>query len=245
MDFNTPPITIDPNTPPIIKLMDPQVPRPRITQITDNLYLSDARGGNSLQILEEKGITAIVTLLPTTGPIWDDPNFRTHFPPSQRLHIPCEDSHTQNILVYLEEICAFIDKQISAGVGGPSRSKESEEYMAQFNIKQLEVLRKVSEQTWTRGPTKVLIHCEKGYSRSPTVLIAYLMRKNRLPLDTVMEQVKSKRDVGPNPNFMDQLQVWEKVGYNLWADEEKEEPKGPYAEYLYRRVERNIGIRKD
>lgn len=58
------------------------------------------------------------------------------------------------------------------------------------------------------------------------------MRKKGLPLDTVMEQVKSKRDVGPNPNFMDQLKVWEKVGYNIWTDDEKEEPKGPYAEYL-------------
>lgn len=236
---------MDPNIPPIVKLMDPQVPRPRITQIRGNLFLNDARGGSSLQILEEKGITAIVALVPSTGPIWEDPLFRTHFPPSQRLHIPCEDSHTQNLIVHFEKTSAFIEKQIATGLGVPPREGESEEYMAQFSKEQLEELRKVRERTWTKGPTKVLIHCERGYSCSLTVLMAYLMRKKGLPLDTVMEQVKSKRDVGPNPNFMDQLKVWEKVGYNIWTDDEKEEPKGQYAEYLARRVERNIGILKD
>lgn len=121
---------MDPSIPPIVKLMDPQVPRPRITQITDHLFLSDARGRSSLQILEEKGITTIVALVPTTGSIWEDPLFRTHSTPSQRLHIPCEDSHTQNLIVHSEKTSAFIEKQIATGFGGPPREGESEEYMA-------------------------------------------------------------------------------------------------------------------
>ena len=53
-----------------------------------------------------------------------------------------------------------------------------------------------------RKRTNVLIHCFAGISRSATILIAYLMRKNYIKYDVAKEQVKSKRDIiKPNPGF--------------------------------------------
>ena len=52
----------------------------------------------------------------------------------------------------------------------------------------------------------VLIHCQGGVSRSPTVTIAYLMHVNKQPFKEAYEFVKMKRPcIAPNLNFMGQL----------------------------------------
>lgn len=52
----------------------------------------------------------------------------------------------------------------------------------------------------------VLIHCQGGVSRSPTVTIAYLMHLNKLTLKDAYQFVKEKRPcIAPNLNFMGQL----------------------------------------
>jgi dual specificity MAP kinase phosphatase len=54
--------------------------------------------------------------------------------------------------------------------------------------------------------SSVLIHCQGGVSRSPTVTIAYLMHLNKLPLKEAYQYVKEKRPcIAPNLNFMGQL----------------------------------------
>ncbi|PGH28075.1 hypothetical protein AJ80_00331 [Polytolypa hystricis UAMH7299] len=75
------------------------------------------------------------------------------------------------------------------------------------------------------------------YSRSPAIVIAYLMRKHRKPRDEVLALVSSKRKIRPNPNFLDQLQVWGEVEYQIWEDEEETILKQAYKEYLARRAE--------
>jgi dual specificity phosphatase 12 len=84
----------------------------------------------------------------------------------------------------------------------------------------------------------VLVHYHKGISRSATVILAYLMRSYRQPLDAVLASVKAIRRVRPNSNFMEQLAVWAEVEYEIWEDEVKTVPKPPYAAYLVKRAER-------
>lgn len=137
------------------------------------------------------------------------------------------------MLIHLSGICDFIDRQLDAGIGGPPRESESEGYASLFPKEELQRLKKIEDESWTRGGTPhVLVHCEKGYSRSPMVLIAYLMRRRREGLDKVVQDVRGKRRMKPNPNFMEQLRVWETVEYDIWEDEGKRVPKEAYAEYL-------------
>ena len=88
---------------------------------------------------------------------------------------------------------------------------------------------------------RVLVHCIAGVSRSPTVVVAYLMRKWRKDLSKTIKYVTGKRnEVWPSLNFMEQLKVWEEVGYEVWGDADsdaKAKPaKGPYRAYLEQRI---------
>jgi predicted protein tyrosine phosphatase len=52
----------------------------------------------------------------------------------------------------------------------------------------------------------VLVHCLAGISRSPAIVIGYLMYKDGLTLDEAYNIVKEKRPlIGPNSGFLDQL----------------------------------------
>ncbi|CAL8092074.1 unnamed protein product [Calicophoron daubneyi] len=54
--------------------------------------------------------------------------------------------------------------------------------------------------------TAVLVHCQAGVSRSPSLVIAYLMAHSRLSLRDAYQLVKSKRSViSPNFAFLGQL----------------------------------------
>ncbi|ESO11289.1 hypothetical protein HELRODRAFT_91497, partial [Helobdella robusta] len=57
---------------------------------------------------------------------------------------------------------------------------------------------------------KVLVHCQAGVSRSPTICLAYLIRVFRLNLDSAFTFLKSRRPIiNPNLNFMTQLVEFE------------------------------------
>ena len=57
----------------------------------------------------------------------------------------------------------------------------------------------------------VLIHCVSGISRSPTILIAFMMKRYKKSLDEIFRIVKKKRNViNPNQGFMSQLKKFEK-----------------------------------
>lgn len=57
----------------------------------------------------------------------------------------------------------------------------------------------------------VLIHCRGGFSRSPTALIAYLIKYHEMSFAEGLALVKSKRScVQPNATFIDDLKCFEK-----------------------------------
>lgn len=52
----------------------------------------------------------------------------------------------------------------------------------------------------------ILVHCNAGVSRSPTIVISYLMALENLSYDEAYEKVKSKREcIKPNNGFVQQL----------------------------------------
>lgn len=59
-----------------------------------------------------------------------------------------------------------------------------------------------------KAGTGVLVHCQAGISRSPTIAVAYLMKHYLMAMAEAYKFVKTKRSIiSPNLNFMGQL--WE------------------------------------
>ena len=60
------------------------------------------------------------------------------------------------------------------------------------------------------GEEKVLVHCAAGVSRSATVVIAYIMWKQKMNFNDAYNFVNERRLVSPNPGFRSQLELFEK-----------------------------------
>ncbi|CAL1541514.1 unnamed protein product [Lymnaea stagnalis] len=52
---------------------------------------------------------------------------------------------------------------------------------------------------------RVFVHCEHGVSRSATLVVAYFMIKQHMPVKTAIKTVREKREICPNANFLQQL----------------------------------------
>jgi Dual specificity phosphatase, catalytic domain len=58
----------------------------------------------------------------------------------------------------------------------------------------------------------VYVHCRNGVSRSGMVVVAYLMARERSPLDRALEYVRASRpELRPHPAFIWLLREWERA----------------------------------
>ncbi|CAL1276220.1 unnamed protein product [Larinioides sclopetarius] len=67
----------------------------------------------------------------------------------------------------------------------------------------------------------VLVHCNAGVSRAPTIVLAYLMNRCKMTLKDAYSLVKSVRScIRPNDGFMKVLEEYEKELYNSNDDQQ-------------------------
>ena len=56
----------------------------------------------------------------------------------------------------------------------------------------------------------ILVHCSAGISRSPTLVLAYMIKKYHMTLDEAFNKMRQLRQiVDPNVSFIIQLRDWE------------------------------------
>jgi hypothetical protein len=184
-------------------------PDPWMVEIVPGLVLGDVPASICPEMLQEYRINTIVSLYQCLCG-WKLAMLRAEKPADRRIFIRCQDSLTVDVLVYMSDICDFIDRMASPAL--------------QLSSSPLFSALPPSES--------ILVHCEAGRSRSPTIIIAYLMRKYCMKYEDALKFIQAKRKVKPNPNLVRQLQIWEEVGYNVWEDDERRIPKAPYQAYL-------------
>ena len=62
------------------------------------------------------------------------------------------------------------------------------------------------------GEEKILVHCRNGTSRAATIVIAYVIWKQKMNYEDAYNFVKIKRKhIGPNNGFKEQLKIFENL----------------------------------
>ena len=76
------------------------------------------------------------------------------------------------------------------------------------------------------GKGKIFVHCSAGISRSPSLVVAYLMKSRGMSLKTALGQVvRARPQVSPNPGFLRQLKELDEELYGTASLDIEELPK--------------------
>ncbi|KAK2848547.1 hypothetical protein FQN49_005614 [Arthroderma sp. PD_2] len=231
------------------------------SEIEPGLFIADVLNTYEESVLKENYISGVVSLVGNGCTLWQRQKFQRHV--RHHLWIRCDDSSTQDLLKHMNIFCDFLDEVYEAARNSTAGPADTE-YKGPFASTWLPLFTPDGDHTTDVNAQLVhrryqrkdvpddsqasasdfpatnvmLVHCERGISRAPTMVIAYLMRKYGKSRDAVLADVKAKRKIKPNSGFMDQLEVWEQVEYQPWEDEEKTIPKAAYKAYLERRAVR-------
>ncbi|KAH8430559.1 uncharacterized protein LDX57_008223 [Aspergillus melleus] len=195
----------------------------RMRRIVPGLVLGNVEASHNREMLLEHHITAVVSLTDARWVWWNSSTRNAGIPEHRHKWIQCVDSSTQDLLCHMSDICDFIDEMAFPALS--PLSQLSVEHGHQTN-----------DEPNYEPPEAVLVHFDLGISRSPTVIIAYLMRKLAMKQADVMEFVQSKQKVKPSANLTRQIQVWEETRYEVWEDEYRTVPKAPYKAFLEHRA---------
>ena len=55
------------------------------------------------------------------------------------------------------------------------------------------------------------VHCHMGISRSPSIVLAYLIEKKKMSYMDSIQFILQKRRVAPRPFFLQQLKLYERI----------------------------------
>eukprot|EP00727_Mastigamoeba_balamuthi_P002314 m51a1_g1208 putative dual specificity protein phosphatase 1 isoform 2 (288) ;mRNA; r:469225-470701 len=90
---------------------------------------------------------------------------------------------------------------------------------------------------------KALVHCSLGYNRSPTVVIAYLIARERWTLKRAYEHIKARRDIGPHEEYFRQLQELDRAAHGAVSFTEQDRG-GSLQDYIRRLRESQAALQR-
>lgn len=147
------------------------------------MILGNACDAQNFDRLKEHGITHILNCTPDLSCFWGD---KYTYMRMEILDLP-----SQNIRKHFDQAIEFIGK-CSFSLFIPSH-----------------ILFIIDDALRSNG--NVLVHCSAGISRSPTLVLAYMMKKNCWTLEEAFDKMRQLRCiVDPNVSFIVQLKEWEK-----------------------------------
>ncbi len=207
------------STPTVTHVSDPSHPYevlvqfiPRISRIAPGLYLGNSVAAQDTHLLQSLGITHVINVTEELPMI--------EWAPCMRVSIT--DINFTNILDRLEEALDFIDHvlgddqspaedDVDGTKSNGSQSTNADDSDALTTSLSLSSLSSVAK------PKKgILVHCLMGRSRSPSIVIAYIMRKHQLKYSAAHSYVRAKRSVvQPNIGFVKQLELWGAWGWKI------------------------------
>nr|XP_043869497.1 dual specificity phosphatase 29-like isoform X1 [Solea senegalensis] len=158
-------------------------PTGAVNEVWPNLYIGDAATAQDKSLLVNLRITHVVNAADgvqhiDTGPLfYSDTNILYH-------GVEAADRKDFDLGPFFTETADFIHGALS------------------HKGSHMEVRYSAATCNFT---SKVLVHCARGISRSATLVLAFLMIKERLTLIDAVQTVRQHRNVLPNVGFLNQL----------------------------------------
>lgn len=152
-----------------MNLLEEQIGYP--SEVNDYLYLSGVAALDTPELLEELGITSVISVMPNPPVL---------HPSIRHLVIPIQDSTEVDITAFFPQVFNAIN-------------------------------------TTKCMKSRILIHCEKGMSRSASFVVAWLLQEehdsqNSVDYHFTLSQLKKIRAViAPNKGFESQLKAFERL----------------------------------
>lgn len=102
------------------------------------------------------------------------------------------------------------------------------------------------EDVLARSDGGVLVHCQQGISRSASMVIAYIMRKQELDHQKALDKVRYRRGlVRPNLGFQRQLRLWQEMDCNIYEpDPDAEGQLRKKAQYVKWKEDAKLRLQK-
>ncbi|KAM7219004.1 Protein-tyrosine phosphatase-like protein [Rhypophila decipiens] len=191
---------------------------PSICQILPNLYVGTAAASIDIETLRANKISCIVSITTVFQPEWETSEITAMVPLARHLLVPADDNPAMDLLGHFDHICDWIDWQIWTPSFGVPRISGRIDRMSE------------NDQLGDDGYNNVFVHCQGGVSRSPTICMAYLLRKKYPDATNAPKNLRDEmlqdfwvnkgwERTWPQKNFWEQLKVWVATGYNLWHED--------------------------